>query len=69
MAEARAEGAAGLRRDELVAMLQDRPGDPVTSRGDSQTQDEIAPYLSGTELSADAYNEWLTRVCEQPDGD
>lgn len=58
----RAEGAAGLRRDELVAMLR-------TSPGDSRTQDAIAPYLAGTELSAEAYNEWLTRVCEQPDDD
>ena len=58
----RADGAAGLRRDELVAMLQPSPGD-------SRTQHAIAPYLAGTELSAVAYNEWLARVCEQPDDD
>ncbi len=58
----RAEGAAGLRRDELVAMLRPAPGD-------SRAQDAIAPYLAGTELSAEAYNEWLARVCEQPDDD
>jgi hypothetical protein len=64
-----AEGAAGLRRDEIVAMLRDRNGDPVMSPGDPQTQDPIAPYLAGTELSAEAYNKWLARVCEQPDDD
>jgi hypothetical protein len=68
----RAEGAAGLRREELVAMLRDRAGDPVMSAGDPQIpqmQEAIAPYLAGTELSAEAYNEWLARVCEQPDDD
>jgi hypothetical protein len=64
-AGSRAEGAAGLRREELVAMLRDRPGDPQTP----QMQEAIAPYLAGTELSAEAYSEWLVRVCEQPDDD
>jgi hypothetical protein len=65
----RAEGAAGLRREELVAMLRDRTGDPTMSAGGPQMQEPIAPYLAGTELSAEAYNEWLARVCEQPDDD
>ena len=65
----RADGAAGLRREDLVAMLRDRAGDPVMSPGDPQPQEAIAPYLSGTELSAEAYNEWLARVCEQPGDD
>lgn len=50
-------------------MLRDRAGDPVMSPGDPQPQEAIAPYLSGTELSAEAYNEWLARVCEQPGDD
>lgn len=65
----RAEGAAGLRRDEIVAMLRDRNGDLVMSSGDPQTREAIAPYLAGTELSAEAYNDWMERVCEQPDDD
>jgi hypothetical protein len=50
-------------------MLRDRTGDPAMSAGGPQMQEPIAPYLAGTELSAEAYNEWLARVCEQPDDD
>jgi hypothetical protein len=50
-------------------MLRDRAGDPAMSPGDPHMQEAIAPYLAGTELSAEAYSEWLARVCEQPDDD
>jgi hypothetical protein len=53
-----------------MAMLRGSPsGDPPTSVGDPQGAGPLAPYLVGTELSAEAYKEWLTRVCEQPDDD
>lgn len=65
-----AEGAGGLHGHEILAMLRgSRGGDPPTPIDDPQAAGALAPYLAGTELSAEAYKEWLTRVCEQPDDD
>lgn len=52
-------GPAALWRSELRAMIHQGP----SADGDL----ELGPYLFGTELSPAAYNEWLARVCEQPD--
>jgi CHAT domain-containing protein len=64
------EGVGGLGADEILAMFRSSPGgDPPTSVEDLRSTEALAPYLAGSELSADAYKEWLTRVCEQPDDD
>jgi hypothetical protein len=63
-----ATSAAGLSRDELSAMIHDSPiGDRLASIGDSRKPETLALYLSATGLTAEAYNEWLARVCEQTD--
>ena len=53
---------AALSRNELLAMLHQSPAtDGATSA--------LNPYLRNTELSDEAYDEWLVRVCEQPNDD
>jgi hypothetical protein len=45
---------------------------PISTREEVALGDPrgpIAPYLAGTELSAEAHDEWLARVCEQPSDD
>jgi hypothetical protein len=61
---ANADGVAGLTVAELVAMIKVRPAtDPSAPNG-------LAPYLATSPgLSADAYSEWIARVCEQPADD
>jgi hypothetical protein len=59
-----AEGVAGLTDAELVAMINVRPA------MDPSAPDALAPYLATSPgLSADAYSEWIARVCEQPADD
>ena len=66
-----AAGFAGLSSVKLSAMIHQSPvGDLSAPTDDAAAPDALAPYLTGTpEMSADAYKEWLTRVCEQPDDD
>ena len=57
-----ATGIAGLSAVELSAMIRQSPV------GDPSVPGALAPYLAGTlGLSAEAYQEWLVRMCEQPD--
>jgi hypothetical protein len=57
-----ANGVAGLRSAELTALLHSSPTANLAA------SHALAPYLLDTPgLSPGAYNEWLTRVCEQPD--
>jgi hypothetical protein len=59
-----AEGVAGLTGAELVAMIKVGPATNPSALN------ALAPYLATSPgLSADAYSEWMARVCEQPADD